>query len=108
MIFARNDIANQIQAFPSKSLCEGNSHIEATTIKVSNVLLINVYKSPSSSMDLFKQLLNQMADLIDKHDKVLLLGDFNEDFLKCNSINNYLNHNFNFNLMSPKLSTHNK
>jgi hypothetical protein len=57
---------------------------ESVTVKVGNTHLINIYRPPSGDKQIFFQELASLLDGISGGD-IIIMGDFNTDFLKSNN-----------------------
>lgn len=103
IIFGKND--QDITPLGSSTYELNNQHIEISCCKISNLFIVNIYKNPASSTDLLKSVLKKIEAIL-KNDNVLLCADFNENLsIPNNSITKLFEDDYNFELLSPKLST---
>ena len=87
IIFGKNTyVAHQVET----PFIEGT--FESVGIKVGNLIILNIYRPPSGSKEIFIDELSSLLDTFGRHD-ILLTGDFNINFFEIdNRLSDICNH----------------
>ena len=98
MIYARDLMS--VSPGTSKMFEHSGQHIELTTCTTSDLVIVNIYKNPKSSLAFFKSSMDSIKELLVARN-VLLCGDLNENLALHDGINGYLKEQFDLDLLSP-------
>ena len=86
MIYAHT--SQMVQPYHKFCFEQFSERVEITSCIVSNIVIINVYKNPKTSLRFFYQSMNRIQHMIGS-DNVLICGDYNEDMAKSSAIIDY-------------------
>ena len=80
LIFAKKEVPCVALEFINSLSCEINCEIVSVLCKLSNVVIVCIYRSPSGDFEEFFNLLTQTLELLKSYRKVVLVGDYNVRF----------------------------
>lgn len=91
---------------PATNKRAGSCHIEITAIDIDcSLLILNVYKNPTCTNELFIEAMESYENLISRYQNVLVMGDFNVDLKNGSAFNNFMDMKYQLKLISHQNST---
>ena len=106
MIYSKTNFGH-VRVLEPLAIESENKHIEVTMIECDNFTVLNIYKNPSASLDMFKECLEKLRDVLMNSNNIILAGDLNNDLSKSSGLEEYLDIEFGLKLISPRLPTTN-